>query len=456
MLLDSNSGSGDDGGDGGSGSANTAIIVVVLVFIVLGLGGVHHRRHLRQRRKDATRQLRPDGLAVHEERHRSDTLRGGDGFAQQIGRHADANTASASGMLHNPLFSPSAFHEIASTVPLPAAEDEIIADNPAMPESTPQPAKFWQCSSCSVMTPPGGATCVDCKTPKRDSSLAHPGQVGIGAMAAERLAGLRQMQLRQVGLDGYMAPGGLTNVPAANGNTDYAEVIDFVPFDADGTTASLRERWDHTRSADTGGGGPRPAYENHAVTRAVEHASRTSRGYENGVVGNRTEGVLPLEGGGTGYDTVVPMIRVSLPTQYSDLCATTSDNGHAETVLATSGPANDDDAGHQNGVVGNRTEGVLPLEGGGTGYDTVVPIRVSLPTQYSDLCATQVPPVRTMSPACEAVSTLPSTGTAAGPPRGAGPVLHADRRSAPAIRPLLMDRQVSRAQSSSDTDASST
>ena len=62
MVLSMVSNGSDDGGAEGGGS--TASEIIVLVFIVLGLGRVHYRRTLRQRRKDAARQLCPDGLAL--------------------------------------------------------------------------------------------------------------------------------------------------------------------------------------------------------------------------------------------------------------------------------------------------------------------------------------------------------------------------------------------------------
>ena len=242
-------GSQSGSGNGGS-STNITIVVLVLGFFLLGLGGLHYRHTLRHR-KTAARQLRPDGLAVHEARHRSDTLRGGDGFS-----HA-GDGAAASGMLSNPLFRPPVFIE----------EHKRAASIGGDPSSS-QPNAPVACHG--PLSDPIAST----------GSSPHPNQDGIGAMAAERLAEGRQMHLRQVGVDGYMAPGNMAGV--STDNADYAEIVDCVPSNAVGTTASRHEQAQRPlRATEVGGGtavargapSSHRAYENVAVPEAPGHAS---------------------------------------------------------------------------------------------------------------------------------------------------------------------------------------
>ena len=190
----------DDGGAEGGGS--TASEIIVLVFIVLGLGRVHYRRTLRQRRKDAARQLCPDGLALP---------------LDPTSSHPNAPVAR-----HDPLSEP-----VAST-----------------------------------------------------GSSPHPSQDGIGAMTADRrLAEGRRMHLRLVGLDRYMSPGNM--VSASTANADCAEIVDLVPSNAVGTTASRHEQAQRPRRATEVGGGTavargapssHRAYENVPGPEAPEHA----------------------------------------------------------------------------------------------------------------------------------------------------------------------------------------
>ena len=241
----------------------------------------------RKGRQNAARvpQRSAGGLAAHEERRRSDTFGGADGFARAVSSGPDAGN---SGMLSNPLFAawiPSIGNSIQAAetegplrpswseadervarqhqenlrgpshgplsptadIALQIEADELTTrqlqeriDGEGGPSpgplsqvkaSTLPPGRFWACSRCTCMNPSTGQTCVDCSQPRlpgvesSGSDIAGP---EVGSMVAVRVAGLLEMQRQHVGGDGYMAPGGMSHAPGSGhpddtGDSDYAE-----------------------------------------------------------------------------------------------------------------------------------------------------------------------------------------------------------------------------------------
>ena len=453
-LPDLSTSSSDGGSDGST--VTTVIIVLVLVVVLLGLGGVYYRRALRQHRKAATRQHRPDGLLAHEERHRSDTLRGGDGLPRR--RLPLGAAAASSGMLHNPLFAPPACHGERRRPDALVGGDGAGSQSdvtPVFPNATPfetavlmaahapeydsvDPAQGSQEDQAYAL-PPGAEDAAGYLIPESNQSAAyaasrqdsvedsyatvdavrltsiipdHPvqDQVGIGAMAAQRLAELRQMQRRQVGLDGYMAPGGMARRSPASSNPDYSEVA---AYTAAPGASSANDNSDYSEVVDytAAPGGTTSGNDNSDYSEVADYTS------------------APGANGDPVYSEVADFVRF-------DGVATVASSQHEQARKYTNvGPEQ------------LRSANV-------SGATAVASGRTHSARAYVNVAALEAGQIiGRASHGYEnmAAASLPTNSAAA------RPLVRADNRlapAAPAARPLAVDRQVSHAHSSSDTDAS--